>query len=489
MVTLIAGTVFNDLDFDGVRDSQEAGLENFEIQLLDSSGNIEATTTTDADGFYQFSNLESNPYIVRQVSRSGFVQTLPTFATETIDIVPGVTDDFQSPVNIANVAPIEFDEIFNTSYDGEGAIEIENTGSSFEVIYEAGNDNFVNLNGEEFELINIHFHSLSEHAIDGELSDLEMHLVHGNETGGLTVFGVLIEEGEFNPTLAPIFNTVDLELKANGELSDIVEFTEDLEIAELLPDNSGWFYNGSLTTPPFSEGVNWFVFEESIEVSSEQIDVFQDFLESVDLESNNRDLQPLNGRQFNELNYQIQVTGNESITDLDFGNTPVDETVGGNEPIFGTTEADVIEITGSDRLIFTGDMNDLVDAFTGEGNNRIYAGNGDDTLILGKSDRIFAGAGDDKFFVTSSGNNTITGGEGADQFWIASAELPEAANVITDFMSGEDVIGIAGLGIGFADVSITDMEGDALIAAGGSDLAILSGVAADSLSESDFAFV
>ena len=64
MVASITGTIFSDLDFDGVQDSQEAGLENFEIQLLDSNGNIDATTTTDDSGFYEFSNLDSDPYIV-----------------------------------------------------------------------------------------------------------------------------------------------------------------------------------------------------------------------------------------------------------------------------------------------------------------------------------------------------------------------------------------------------------------------------------------
>ncbi|MEM8830616.1 MAG: calcium-binding protein [Cyanobacteria bacterium P01_G01_bin.19] len=157
-------------------------------------------------------------------------------------------------------------------------------------------------------------------------------------------------------------------------------------------------------------------------------------------------------------------------------------------PVFGSIDDDTIEVEGSNQLIFAGDLNDLVDASTGEGNNRIYAGSGNDVLILGESDRIFGSAGDDQFYVTGSGDNIINGGAGADQFWIVSAELPESANIITDFTSGEDVIGLAGLGIGFEDVSITDMEGDALIAASGSDLAILSGVAADSLTESDFAF-
>ena len=64
-----------------------------------------------------------------------------------------------------------------------------------------------------------------------------MHLVHGNETGGLSVLGVLIEEGEFNQELAPIFDTIEDELEANGKLPDTVEFLEKIAIAELLPDN------------------------------------------------------------------------------------------------------------------------------------------------------------------------------------------------------------------------------------------------------------
>ncbi|MEM8780440.1 MAG: amidase family protein, partial [Cyanobacteria bacterium P01_G01_bin.49] len=122
------------------------------------------------------------------------------------------------------------------------------------------------------------------------------------------------------------------------------------------------------------------------------------------------------------------------------------------------------------------------------GDNRIYGGSGNDRLILGQSDRLFGGAGDDSFFATSGGDNIITGGAGADSFWIASAEIPESANVITDFTRSEDVIGLAGLGIGFEDVSITNSGGDALIVVNDSDLAILRGVAASSLTESDFIF-
>lgn len=155
-------------------------------------------------------------------------------------------------------------------------------------------------------------------------------------------------------------------------------------------------------------------------------------------------------------------------------------------PVFGTIGEDTIEVQGSNQLVFAGNSNDTIDAFTGEGNNRIYAGSGDDTLILGEGDRLFGGNGSDRFFVTAGGNNTITGGRGEDQFWIATAELPDAANTITDFTIGEDVIGLAGLKIGFGDLTLTQNGDDALIGVNDNDLAVLKGIDITDLSESDF---
>ena len=167
------------------------------------------------------------------------------------------------------------------------------------------------------------------------------------------------------------------------------------------------------------------------------------------------------------------------------------------DPIFGSLDGDIIEVEGSNQLIFAGDSDDLIDVSVGDGDNRIYAGSGNDTLILGASDprsgssgdRLFGGEGDDIFYVTNGGDNIITGEEGADQFWIASAEIPESANIITDFTMGEDVIGIAGLGISFDDLNLVNLEGNTLISTNGSDLAILQGIDSASLSSDNFAFV
>ncbi len=183
--------------------------------------------------------------------------------------------------------------------------------------------------------------------------------------------------------------------------------------------------------------------------------------------------------------------GYEVETDAQTGNfTIVDSLIEAiPEPIFGSLEADIIEVSGSSQLIFGGDESDVVDAsINSKGRNRIYASSGDDTLIMGTGDRITGGEGNDSFFATNGGDNIITGGEGTDQFWIATAEIPDSVNIITDFTSGEDVLGIAGLGISFDDLSITQQDNNTLIAANGSDLAILQGIGTNSLIADDFVF-
>ncbi len=159
--------------------------------------------------------------------------------------------------------------------------------------------------------------------------------------------------------------------------------------------------------------------------------------------------------------------------------------------IFGTPEADILEIQGSNNLVFAGGGDDLIDAFTGsDGDNRLYACSGDDVVALGESNRAFGNDGDDIFFLVSGGGNIITGGEGADQFWITSINIPATINTITDFTVGEDVIGIGGLEIGFEDVGLTQQGDDALIGAIDSDLALLrlQNIDITSLSADDFTF-
>ncbi len=160
-----------------------------------------------------------------------------------------------------------------------------------------------------------------------------------------------------------------------------------------------------------------------------------------------------------------------------------------NELKFGTLDDDIITIDKSNQLVFAGAGDDLIDAIASPGNNRLYSGSGNDTFILGQGDVVFGEAGSDKFFAKSSGRNVLTGGSGADQFWIASGEIPEQANSITDFTVGEDVIGIAGSGGSFSNLTFTQQNQDLLVSFNSSNLAVLQGIQASSLNANSFVFV
>ena len=166
-----------------------------------------------------------------------------------------------------------------------------------------------------------------------------------------------------------------------------------------------------------------------------------------------------------------------------------EEETSDSESLFDTDDYDVFEVEGSNQEIHGSGGDDLIDLTGADGGNIAYAGSGDDTYILGTGDRIYGDDGDDRFFVTAGGGNSINGNSGADQFWIVDGGLPESANIINDFTSGEDVIGIAGLGIGYDDLSITDGDEGVVIAAEGSELAILGNADAHFVANPDnFAF-
>ncbi len=159
------------------------------------------------------------------------------------------------------------------------------------------------------------------------------------------------------------------------------------------------------------------------------------------------------------------------------------------DSITGTAEADQIAVTSSNALIQCEDGNDLLNAIVSQGSNTIAAGAGNDILLLGGADRVQGNDGDDRFYVTRGGGNLITGGAGADQFWVATGSLSRAVNTITDFTLGRDVIGIAGLNVGFEQLSILQDGANTRIIANGQDLAILQGVEASQLSSVNFVFV
>ncbi len=167
----------------------------------------------------------------------------------------------------------------------------------------------------------------------------------------------------------------------------------------------------------------------------------------------------------------------------------------GNDTMIGSTKDLIFGDKGNDLLLagkactLNGGLgNDYINASTGAGGNVLYGGQDNDTIIGGSGDRIFGDKGNDVMYA-GTGANTLTGGEGKDQFWIVNAVIPTAANTITDFKAGTDVIGINGLGINnSSSLTLTQKGGDVLISYLSKDLAIVNGVQVSVLSNTSFAF-
>lgn len=143
------------------------------------------------------------------------------------------------------------------------------------------------LSGHQWNLAQFHFHTPSEHLINGRASPMEMHLVFSDTANNLLVVGRDIEQGLFkNRALNPIFSDLP---QATDETLHIGHFN----LNDLLPNYLGSFrYSGSLTTPPFSEGVSWVELASPLYLSGSQIDAFK----SLFPEGNSREVQDLNGR-------------------------------------------------------------------------------------------------------------------------------------------------------------------------------------------------
>ncbi len=191
----------------------------------------------------------------------------------------------QSPIDIPQGAPLNAG-ILQSSYL-PSAVNIFHNGETIQVQYDPGST--ITLDGETYELLQFHFHTPSEHTRAGQHAPLEMHLVHRSAAGRLAVVGVWLTPGAENAAYAPVFSNLP---DTPGDPSPVAGATVNAE--ELLPENrANYRYNGSLTTPPCSEGVLWVMMEDAVELSQAQIDAFR-----AVIHENSRPVQPLNARSF-----------------------------------------------------------------------------------------------------------------------------------------------------------------------------------------------
>lgn len=140
------------------------------------------------------------------------------------------------------------------------------------------------LNDRDFAFQQIHFHTPAEHLIDGQAAPIEWHLVHQSATGQLAVVAVFGRIGKPNSSLKGLLDQFTAQTSH--------ELTTPVNLTELLPDTGTvYHYLGSLTTPPLSETVEWYVCADTVMIGEQQLAAYQQLFAA-----NNRKIQPLNDR-------------------------------------------------------------------------------------------------------------------------------------------------------------------------------------------------
>jgi carbonic anhydrase len=123
--------------------------------------------------------------------------------------------------------------------------------------------------GREFALKQFHFHHPSEELVEGRHHEMGVHLVHADAAGHLAVVAVLFDAGAENRTVRQLWN--NLGEQGHEKRRDDVR----IDAADLLPADRGYYtFEGSLTTPPCTENVTWFVLKQPVSLSTAEIAEF-----------------------------------------------------------------------------------------------------------------------------------------------------------------------------------------------------------------------
>lgn len=211
-------------------------------------------------------------------------------------ILPGLDHGFeQSPINIISTANADGKHNV-TMYFTDEINKIENLGHTIQLDFKEGST--ITQDDTTYNFKQCHFHTPSEHQIDGMTFPMEMHIVNimpnedKNATPQYLVVGVLFKEGKENKFIADFINAIPKEEKETKELK-----TGTVKLADLFGSvdkeirGHYYYYRGSLTTPPYTESVRWHITKHIFEASAAQIETINK------MEGNNaRHVQALYGR-------------------------------------------------------------------------------------------------------------------------------------------------------------------------------------------------
>jgi carbonic anhydrase len=193
----------------------------------------------------------------------------------------------QSPIDIRGahlnkaLQPIEFHYL-------AGPVRLENTGNTVRVYPDPGS--YIVVDGVRYNLVQFHFHHPGEEAVKGQITDMDIHLVHQSADGKTLVVAIRLAEDRTTPpnaVLATLWPHLPTKAGATEKVADMVN------PGGLLPADRGyWTYMGSLTAPPCTEGVRWFIFEQEMTLSRDQLRTF-----AALFKVNSRPLQEAHGRR------------------------------------------------------------------------------------------------------------------------------------------------------------------------------------------------
>lgn len=189
----------------------------------------------------------------------------------------------QSPVDIVNP---QYGKLPSIQFNYRPSdLAVVNNGHTIQVNYAPGSS--IVLDGKTYDLVQFHFHHLSETTIKGQHTPLEGHLVHKSKDGNLVVVAVLFDQGRANPAVKTVWSNLPKEEETENKPAAV-----EVNAAQLLPEKRSYYtFPGSLTTPPCTEGVTWLVLAHKMTASKEQIDAF-----AALYPNNYRPTQPLDGR-------------------------------------------------------------------------------------------------------------------------------------------------------------------------------------------------
>jgi carbonic anhydrase len=188
----------------------------------------------------------------------------------------------QSPINIVNPVTTQLPEI-EFHYQAAPLKLIDN-GHTVQVNYPPGS--YISVGGKRYELLQFHFHHPSEEQLGGKPFDLVIHLVHKDATGNLAVVAVLFTPGASNPAIRKIVVSLP-SVKGHEATANTA-----VDASSLLPSMNNYYtFAGSLTTPPCTEGVTWYVLQTPSTLSTEELNPLAKLYPH-----NARPIQPLNSR-------------------------------------------------------------------------------------------------------------------------------------------------------------------------------------------------